>query len=84
MIFILNFEEISPEERSPLLLSNLANTYDALSVVGFRHASCNISAITTIPPKMANPNPKLPPSLHLPNTCVTKAPANTPTMFMIP
>ena len=55
-----------------------------LSVFGFKNHNCATSAKATMPPKRAKPAPSWLPSVHLPNTCVTAAPAKTPVMFMMP
>lgn len=58
--------------------------YSLLSVVGLKQLNCSTSATSTMQPSTAKPKPRLPPSVHLPNRCVTAAPANTPTMFITP
>ena len=64
----------------------LLNTYfhSILSVLGLKKYSCSPSAIKTTMLSIANPSPKLPPSVHFPNNWVTAAPANTPVIFIIP
>ena len=62
----------------------MLSTYSRLSVFGFRQTNWSVSAAITTMPSTAKAKPRLPPSEHLPITCVTMAPANTPTIFMIP